>query len=215
MSLDDHDAPVEREPPARPESLAEPASAPAPAPAPAPTPSIRKRLAGLGGVLALVAAVGAWLTPNVQGPICAATGDRLIGCNDVPGELLGTWTGIERCVDSSMAYNCTADSSSEVRVRRGLDEEIVVVSRTNVCTAEWTLESVHDGTISVHTERSVPRQDSGAAPGGAMRGCPVDLSATLSRTGDGTLRFDILSGSQTAPGLPPNLPMFTARLTRQ
>jgi hypothetical protein len=180
-----------------------------------PARETRKRIAGLGGALALVVAVGAWFSPDLQRSVCGATDARMIGCNQVPDKLVGTWTGTERCLSPPISSCLFDDSDSVVTVTRGRAEDIVVSSRTTSCRAQWTLQSVQQNdVIDVHTERSTALDPTAGATPGVVRGCPADLVATLSPNPDGTLQFTISSGPQTTLGLPPNIPMFTARLTR-
>ncbi|MEO3744674.1 hypothetical protein [Plantactinospora sp. B5E13] len=167
-----------------------------------------------GGAVALLVAVGAWVVPEPLDLVCDLTGHRPPGCNDVPGDYLGEWTGTETC-----HFACVrSEYQLTLTIRRGQVDAPVVTSRSSagesaLCESSWVLKRAGDDALELYVEHSrfVGAKDHPGEP----VGCPSDLTVWLHRTEQSALKVEIRSGSDDGLWVPPGTLLFTATLQKQ
>ncbi|MGK5740268.1 hypothetical protein [Micromonospora sp. URMC 103] len=178
-------------------------------------PTWQRVVAVTGTVVALLVAIGAWLLPEPGSWVCDVTRDRAVGCNDVPNDFLGRWTGAETC-HSMAVFTChQQEYALTLTISRGQTGEAVVTSRSEsggepLCESSWTLETADDALLELHVERS--RYVGAGDDDGTMSGCPGDLDVRLQLTEQRTLGLETRSGSRTIPLMPPGILLFSGVL---
>jgi hypothetical protein len=182
---------------------------------------LAKIATAIGGVISLVVAVGAWLQPDLPGWICDVSQNRAIGCNKVPDDFLGRWTGPEKCHGDGLTIDCVTDEAPVTLVigRGRLNQKAVVTSTSDTCEVSWRLLSAKKNVLELRTEESRPvtlgKVDNPEYPG-APTGCPTGLSVTLRlNPADHTLQSQLRTGENPPVLVAPNVVLFTATLQKQ
>jgi hypothetical protein len=178
-----------------------------------------ERVGVIVGVLAFLVGVTTWLLPDPVLTVCSLTSYRLMGCNAVPSDYLGTWRGR---VTMKAALGTGGSGTDSVTIHRGRRGEGAAADQRAVgwrndkgqdigCSHMWRLESVQDDRISFsETETTMNDPTSGTGYSGCLR----DVTLTVRLRGHDEIEITGFAGSSNPIILPPGTVVYQGTLQR-